>query len=385
PSADFCRGAEPGRKRLRWYAEDVHHFVFALSPDYRYEGGGFGDAAVHVLYQAANAPAWGRVAVERTEAAMAWLEQLFGPYAWPQLSNVERIEPGGGTEFPMLFLDDSPDEGLILHEAGHMYVQGILANNEWRLAWLDEGFANFQRTWLYQRLGRPTSYQRSEAEILNLDLDDYSEPVGMPATAFRDYWSYYRMSYTRGELFFHQLRYIVGDDTMLRILRTYYDRWKLKHVDEAAFRAVAEEVSGRDLSAFFAQWLHTTDLYDYAVGKVETRRNGNGAAPGGGPALKGWSTRVEVVRKGPGQIPIEVAVLAERDTTVVRTDGVAEREWVEVPTDSRPRAVLLDPRVLAHDWNMLNNRHRIGFSLSTVTAYPPATEIYFHPYFSTRS
>ncbi len=379
PSADFCQGAEAGRKRLRWYAEDVHHFVFALSPDYRYEGGGFGGAAVHVLYQAANAPAWGGVAVERTEAALAWLEQLFGPYAWPQLSNVERIEPGGGTEFPMLFLDDSPDEGLILHEAGHMYVQGILANNEWRQAWLDEGFANFQRTWLYERLGRPTSYRRSEADILSLDLDDYSEPVGMPATAFRDYWSYYRMSYTRGELFFHQLRYIVGDETMLRILRTYYGRWKLKHVDEDAFRAVAEEVSGRDLSAFFAQWLHTTDLYDYAVGKVKTRRTGRG------PALKGWTTRVEVVRKAPGQIPIEVAVIAERDTTLVRTDGVAEREWVEVPTESRPRAVLLDPRVQTHDWNMLNNRKDLGFKLTRLLASAPGAEFYFHPYFSTRS
>ena len=51
---------------------------------------------------------------------------------------------------------------------------------------------------------------------------------------------------------------------MHRILRTYYDRWKLKHVDEGAFRAVAEEVSRRDLSTFFAQRLHGTELYDYA-------------------------------------------------------------------------------------------------------------------------
>ena len=53
---------------------------------------------------------------------------------------------------------------------------------------------------------------------------------------------------------------------MHRILQTFYERWKFKHVDEAAFRAVAEEVSQRDLSTFFAQWLHTTELYDYAVG-----------------------------------------------------------------------------------------------------------------------
>ena len=63
--------------------------------------------------------------------------------------------------------------------------------------------------------------------------------------------------------------------TMHRILQTFYQRWKLKHVDEAAFRAVAEEVSQRDLSTFFAQWLHTTELYDYGVGEVRTQ-GGNG-------------------------------------------------------------------------------------------------------------
>ena len=161
---------------------------------------------------------------------------------------------------------------------------------------------------------------------------------------------------------------------MHRILQTFYERWKYRHVDEAAFRAVAEEVSGRDLSALFAQWLHTTELYDYAVGRVKRSARG-----------EGWITRVEVLRKAPGRIPVEVAVLAQRDTAVVRTEGLADREWVELPTRSRPREVVLDPRVRTHDWNMLNNRHRLDFSLSTVTAYPPGTEVYFHRYFSTRS
>ena len=50
PAAD-CAGAGPGRKRIRWYAEDVHHFAMSLNPQYRYEGGHFGNVAVHVLYQ----------------------------------------------------------------------------------------------------------------------------------------------------------------------------------------------------------------------------------------------------------------------------------------------------------------------------------------------
>jgi Peptidase family M1 domain len=372
PPADACAGAEPGRKRLRWYAERVHHFAMSLNPAYRYEGGRFGNVAVHVLYQPGDDSTWGGgVAVERTQTALAWLDQLYGPFGWPQLTNVHRIE-GGGTEFPMMIHDGSADQGLIVHEAGHNYTMGLLANNEWREGWLDEGFTSFQTSWFWETMGRE-SYGETEANVLELDLDDYSEPPSLEAQAYRDFTSYNIAIYTRGELFFHQLRAIVGDETMHRILRTFYERWKYRHVDEAAFRSVAEEVSRRDLSTFFAQWLHTTELYDYAVGRVRSRREGDG-----------YLTRVEVVRKAPGRFPQDVAVFARGDTAVARTDGLAEREWVQFRTRTRPKSVMLDPLVRSHDWNMLNNRRRLGFSLAQVFAPLPATDVYLHRYFSTR-
>jgi Peptidase family M1 domain len=374
-----CGGAAPGRKKIRWYAEDVHHFALSLNPEYRYEGGRFRDVAVHVLYQPGDEGSWGNhAAVQRTEAALAWLDQLYGKFAWPQITNVHRIE-GGGTEFPMMIMNGSADQGLIVHELGHNYTMGILANNEWREGWLDEGFTSFQTDWFWETLGKTGAYENTEAAILQLDLDDYSEPPSLVAEDYRDFYSYNTAIYTRGELFFQQLRYIVGDPAMHRILQTFYQRWKLKHVDEAAFRAVAEEISGQDLSTFFAQWLHSTELYDYAIGRVKRSKTARGSSP------STWITRIEVVRKSPGRIPVEVAVVGANDTAVVRTAGLAEREWVTLETRSKPKEVLLDPRVRAHDWDMLNNRKRLGWP-SPRTLFPqPGTDFYFHPYFSTRS
>src|SRR5437870_2971201 len=40
----------PGRKCVRFRAEDVHHFAFSLNPDYVYEQGRYRDAVVRVLY-----------------------------------------------------------------------------------------------------------------------------------------------------------------------------------------------------------------------------------------------------------------------------------------------------------------------------------------------
>src|SRR2546430_9794087 len=84
----------------------------------------------------------------------------------------------------------------------------------------------------------------------------------MPSERFRDFVTYNQMVYDKAHLFYEQLRYVVGDEMMRRILRAYYARWKLKHVDEEAFREVAEQVSRQDLKWLFGQWLHGTPLID---------------------------------------------------------------------------------------------------------------------------
>ncbi len=140
-----CPAAAPGRKMVRFRAEQVHHFAFSLNPQYRYEEGRYGSVVVRVLYQPQDSATWGRgVAVGRSETALAWLDSVYGAFAWPQLTNVHRIE-GGGTEFPMMVMDGGPSLGLILHEVGHNYTMGILGNNEWREGWLDEGLTSFRR------------------------------------------------------------------------------------------------------------------------------------------------------------------------------------------------------------------------------------------------
>ena len=406
--ADGADTAHDARKKIVWYAEDVHHFAMSMRPDYRYEGGAFGDVAVHVLYQPGDTASWGRgIATRRTAIALEWLNQVFGKFAWPQITNVHRIE-GGGTEFPMMIHDGSASQGLIVHELGHNYVMGILANNEWREGWMDEGFTSYQTTLFagataQDTAGRVQLATRGDEEfITGLDLDGLSEPTSLLSQDYRDFNSYQIGIYTRGELFFHQLQYVVGGPAMRQILHTYYDRWKLKHVNEDAFREVAEEVSGMDLKGFFAQQLHAVELVDYAVGRVTARRLGGSAArplensagsasdPTNRPTVQPsnsvteesstYRTRVEVIRKAPGRLPVEVWVIAQGDTAMVRAEGNKEREWVEVDTRTKPKEILLDPRVDTHDWNLLNNRRLLGFHL--FGSRPK--ENYIDTWFSTR-
>jgi len=342
-----CRAVAAGRKCVRFYAADVHHFAFSLNPEYRYEQGRYGGVVVRVLYLPQDSATWGKgIAVGRTETALAWLDTLFGAFPWPQITNVHRIE-GGGTEFPMMVMDGSAGLGLIVHEVGHNYTMGVLANNEWREGWLDEGFTSFQTGWFFESRGQGPAYPGLDANILFWDVDRWSEPVSMVSERYRDFSTYGTMIYTKAQLFFEQLRYVVGDDTMRRILRTYYARWKLKHVDEDAFRAVAEEVSGMDLKWLFGQWLHGTPLIDYRLKRANRRRMADGR----------WLTAVTIERLGDGWMPVEIGDEGG-DTIYARATGQPEIERVEFVTRRKPGRLTLDPRLRTHDWNALNNSER---------------------------
>src|SRR2546422_4469342 len=196
----------------------------------------------------------------------------------------------------MMVMDGSAGLGLIVHEVGHNYTMGILANNEWREAFLDEGFTSFQTGWFFERRGGRPAYPALEADVLMLDLARWSEPVSLPSERFRDFFTYNQMVYAKAQLFYEQLRYVVGDETMRRILRAYYARWKLKHVDEEAVREVAEQVSRQDLKWLFGQWLHGTPLIDYALKHVTRTRQADGR----------WLTGGTIEREGGGWMAGEI-------------------------------------------------------------------------------
>ena len=371
-----------GMKAVRFIAENVHHFAWSAAPGFIYEGGAYvrrapasrfrtwDTVSVHVLYQPGDDTTWGgQRVVNRTVAAMQWLERLYGPYAYPQMTVVHRLD-GGGTEFPMMQQNGSPSLGLILHEGGHVWSYGILGNNEWRSGWMDEGLTSYQTAWAQQltpqervRAGTvdqfaPVTGYRARAiqmrlprfEALTLgqtmtDLQGEAEPIGTTAHEFRDFGVYNNMIYNRGEVMFGQLRDAVGDTAFTGFLRDYYSRWAHRHVDERAMRASAERTAGKDLDWFFEQWVHRTGLMDYRLRDVRSARDGNG-----------WVTDAEVVRQGAYRHPMSVGVRTTGGWTLGRmTQPASDRETVRIRTSTEPLEVRLDPFHTSWDWNRRND------------------------------
>ena len=382
-----------GYRQVRFLANNVHHFAFSVSPDYRYEGGVYvrptgtgspGDTydvrpgyqswwdtvAIHVLYRPGDETVWGNgVAVGRTRVALEWLQRVYGDYAYPQLTNLHRLD-GGGTEFPMAIMDGSASQGLIMHEAGHVYTYGILANNEWRSGWMDEGLTSYQTSWNTGntpqdrglRGGRdvvtpakgyrgwvrsPSGIDRGQLSLYRLDLIGRTEPIGTRADQFSEFGIYNTMIYDRAEMMYGALRDAVGDSAFTGFLHSYYRDWRFRHVDERAMRTTVEREAGQPLGWFFDQWLRHTGLVDYELKAVKTTR----AADGGGT----WITRGRVRRTGDYHHPMPLGALTRAGWVIARGEPLANDQWIEVRTSEKPRAVRLDPLRTTEDWDRRND------------------------------
>ncbi len=330
---------EGGRKRVTWIAEDVHHFAWSTSPEYRYEGGRLGDIAIHVLYRPGDTNWDLAVAVVRTERALGWLQELIGPYPWPQLTNVHRLE-GGGTEFPMMLMDGSASQGLIIHEGAHQYVHGVFGNNEWREGWLDEGMASFLSTWFVEDHGAPDPWSELMNRIGQATSSGLVAPISTASAEFPDFGSYGLMTYSLPQAVLYMLRGHIGHDAFRRGLRNYYETKRLQHVTEADFRRSMELAASEDLGWFFDQWFHTTGTLDYGVGTVTQDST-----------EAGWRTRVEIERLGDNWMPVTVRV-GQQDIQVSSEESV---QVVEFLTTDRPDTVVIDPDILLLDTDRANN------------------------------
>ena len=365
PVAAIVPTAPAGMKTVVFESRNTHHFAWSTDPDYRYEGASYVRAkpaprtgvrawdtvAVHVLYRATGENSWGNgVVAQRTVNALTWLEQVYGAYAYPQVTVVHRLD-NSGTEFPMLVMNSSADEELILHEVGHIFTYGILANNEWRSAWMDEGLTSYQTSW---RLGLTPQERAASAlsrdprwlapmprpaEVAQRDrFIATAEPVSTNAEVFSTFAVYNNMVYDRAENMYGALRDVVGEESFRRIWPEYYSRWALRHVDRVAMQKAVERVVGTPLGWFFDQWLDSVGEVRYTLKEVATTPRGSS-----------WVTTARLVRIGAYRHPMPVGVRTATGWTFARGDVLKDDQRVTITTVEKPDLVRLDPLGLTDD------------------------------------
>jgi aminopeptidase N len=205
-----------------------------------------------------------------TDDAMIYLEGLFGPYPYPTYGHV--IAPVAGmaletqsmTTMPDVMLDGTALEyySLIVHELAHQWFGNTATLGNWADIWLNEGFATYlEWTSREVRFGADAALAVRVASEQTLISDGRQSPLvdPMPGEMFGV------ATYDKGAWVLHMLRQEIGDEAFFALLRTYYETMRERPTDTLTFWQIAEDVTGRDLSGFFTQWLLQGDLPRYTL------------------------------------------------------------------------------------------------------------------------
>ena len=272
------------QKTLTWHfiAPNVHDFTWAADKNYIHDvvTTDFG-TTLHFLYK--NNPKiidnW-KMAEPQTVKLMKYYNQIVGKYPYDQYSVIQGGD--GGMEYAMctLILGEGTFEGLvgvIAHEMGHSWFQHILASNESKHPWMDEGFTSFIEDLGVNELAEKKAenpFSASYKSYNALANSGKEQPLSTHGDRF-DYNQVYSIcSYSKGELFLSQLIYLIGKDNLMKTLKRYYAEFKFKHPTPNDIKRTAERVSGANLDWYLTDWTETTNTIDYGIKSVESATDG---------------------------------------------------------------------------------------------------------------
>lgn len=291
-------------KKLTWHfkAPMVHDFMWAADPNYIHDVRQMEDGpTLHFFYKNDEEliENWKKLQ-PKTEEAMRFFSNNVGKYPYDQYSVVQGGD--GGMEYAMSTLitggrDFGSLVGVMAHEMAHSWFQHILATNETKHSWMDEGFTSFISSLCMNQLmekNLDNPFEGSYRGYRALVNSGKEQPQTTHSDRYDLNFAYSIAAYSKGSVFLSQLGYIIGQENLMKTIRKYYEDFKFKHPTPNDIKRVAEKVSDMELDWYLTDWTKTTNTIDYGIKSVEENANG---------------TKIVLERKGLMPMPIDLLVV----------------------------------------------------------------------------
>ena len=223
---------------------------------------------VNYLYPENAASAQAQVAV--TVPIMNFFEETFETYPFHQEKyGHAQCGIGGGMEHSTVSFMGSFGRQLIAHELGHQWFGDKVTCGSWKDIWLNEGAATYLAALVTEELDGPVSFQ--DWRFWTID-NITSQPGGSVYLTDNDTLNVNRifssrLSYNKGAMVFHMLRYKMGDTNYFQALRNYLADQDLAYAYAKTpdLQSHLEAQSGMDLDEFFNDWVYKQGYPTYNI------------------------------------------------------------------------------------------------------------------------
>jgi hypothetical protein len=192
-----------------------------------------------------------------------FLESTYGPYPGNSVGVVTDVVPSA-INYALetqdrSFFPNSAGRSTTIHELTHQWYGDGVSPTDWNDIWVSEGTATYAEAL--------TAYEGAGSSTNSTESTYFSTWNGNGATS--GLWAvptaamtkadqlFGAQVYTRGAMTLEALRTSIGAADFATLMRTWQDRYSGTSRRTADFIALAEEISGRDLTAFFQEWIYT--------------------------------------------------------------------------------------------------------------------------------
>ncbi len=204
----------------------------------------------------------------RTVQAMQLFNELFGvyPFAKEKYGHAQ-FGFGGGMEHQTMSFMGGWSQSLQAHELAHQWFGDKITCGSWQDIWLNEGFATYLEG-LTQEAGIGTLDFR--VWLLGKIFSVTSSPGGSvwvnDTTSVNRIFNG-RLSYSKGAMLLHMLRWKLGDEAFFQAIRNYLNDPQLaySYAKTADLQRHLEGQSGQDLTEFFEDWFYGEGYPSYQI------------------------------------------------------------------------------------------------------------------------
>ncbi|MCX5250107.1 M1 family aminopeptidase [Streptomyces sp. NBC_00201] len=234
-----------GRTVTTATASKVRDFAWAAGPFSKISGTSAAGTAINVYSVSDISSSDAQSMLSTAKTAVDAHAARFGAYPYGELDAViDNNYWFGGMEYPGFVLDLVSTTALT-HEIGHQWWYGIVGDDEYNSPWLDEAFTDYSTDLALGKTGtncwNSVSWASSTEKITN-------------SMAYWDTHSsrYSTVVYGYGKCALHDLRRVLGDTVMTKLLKDYATSHWYGVSTTSEFKAAAQAATTTDLTSFWS-------------------------------------------------------------------------------------------------------------------------------------